>query len=67
MGNGLRRLPLKEQQNAQVGLRVHTRRIDGHRSLELRNRQSRLLGIEVATGLLDVRRKLLLLVLSLSR
>ena len=62
VGNRVGRLALKEQQNPQVGLRIHIFRIDGHSGLKLRDCQGRLLLIEVAVCLLDVRRKLLLLV-----
>ena len=64
MRNSIGCLSLKEQQNAQIGLRVHIVRIDGHRRLKLWNRQGGLLLIEVAACLLHVRRKLLLLALA---
>src|SRR6202022_4531124 len=63
VGNGVGCLSLKEQQNAQVCLRIHIFRIDGHRGLKLRNRQGGLLFVDIAFCLLRVGRKLLLLVL----
>ena len=62
MRNGIGRLSLEEQKNAQVGLRIYVLRIDGYGSLELRNGQGRLLLAKVAMGFLDVGRKLLLFV-----
>jgi len=63
VGNGVGCLSLEKQQNAQICLRIHIFRIDGHGGLELRNRLGGLLCIEVAFCLLHVRRKLLMLVL----